>query len=80
MSETRQAQVSATSALLVERGIADADFMHRHTPADVLAACNAWAVRVGVTVRGVGAVRIVTSGRYPGLIKKLLGEDADEPA
>lgn len=72
VSQKRRRELEAVAVLLADRGLASPDFMARYSPADVLAACEAWAKRVGVLSRGAAVVGIVTGSRYPGLFERLL--------
>lgn len=72
---TQDTMITKTIDLLTERGYADAEFMTRYTPEQIIGVCNAWAKRVGVLSRGSAAVSVATSTRYPALLSRLLSED-----
>jgi hypothetical protein len=76
MSAKRQNAIAETAGLLADRGIATPEFMHEHSPEQVLDACEAWCKRVGIVSRGAACVGIATSGRYPNLLERLLARGA----
>ena len=72
VSKTKQREIDATVILLADRGLASPEFMQRYTPQQVIAACEAWAKRVGIIARGAAVVGIASGSRYPGLFDRLL--------